>query len=166
MIWNQSVQRRSAATRVYEQWHGESLSCRIPYERGKWRWFVLGQGRRGPAPLCGPCAHMSRAPLLSLRGCGPRSPSPPLPISKSMGSDGQIMAKWLLDSETGRFCYDRNATVYTTGKSCSRASKWYAAHSKTQIFRGVTVDLPRDGGQGGFRAKSVHLKGLREAHRP
>ena len=44
MIWNQSVQRRSAATRVYEQWHGESLSCRIPYERGKWRWFVLGQG--------------------------------------------------------------------------------------------------------------------------
>ena len=66
---------RSAATRVYEQWHGESLSCRIPYERGEWRWFVLGQGRRGPAPLCGPCAHMSRAPLLSLRGCGPRSPS-------------------------------------------------------------------------------------------
>ena len=48
------------------------------------------QGRRGPAPLCGPCAHMSRAPLLSLRGCGPRSPSPPLPISTSMGSDGQM----------------------------------------------------------------------------
>ena len=73
------------------------------------------------------------------------------------------MAKWLLDSETGRFCYDRNATVYTTGKSCSRASKWYAAESKTQIFRGVTVDLPRDGGQGGFRAKSLDLKGLKKA---
>ena len=55
---------------------------------------------------------------------------------------------------------ESNATVCTAAKSCSRASKWYAAHSKTQLFRGVTVDLPRDGGQGGFRAKSLHLKGL------
>ena len=147
MIWNQSVQRKSAAARVYKQWHGEGLSCRIPYERGMWRWFVLGQGRRGPAPLYGPCAHMSRAPLLSLRGCGPRSPSPPLPISTSMGSDGQMAFG---QCETGRFCYDRNAPVYTIGKSCSRASKWYAAQSKTQIFRGVTVDLPRDEVRAGF----------------
>ena len=59
MIWNQSVQRKSAAARVYKQWHGESLSCRTPYERGKWRWFVLGRAAGTSAAVWAVRTHVS-----------------------------------------------------------------------------------------------------------
>ena len=148
MIWNQSVQRRSAATRVYEQWHGESLSCRTVLRTSVGRGGGLcwdrggGDQRRcvGRAHTC--LGHLSQAcAVVDLGLRHPRCPS---------AHQWDLMVKWLLDSETGRFCYDRNAPVYTIGKSCSRASKWYAAQSKTQIFRGVTVDLPRDEVRAGF----------------